>query len=294
MKSIITVLPCTFGLLIAGCATAPPKELLDARADYQKAASGMAAQYAPAQLHTAQAQLADAENAFTNDPKAQKTRDLAYIADRKAQLAEVVGQQEMENKKKVAAEGDYMTTQGQQLNKTREQLAAESQMTASERAARMSAEGRAAQLQADKEAADAKNAELQAALAKLAAVKEEERGLVITLSGSVLFASDKAVLLPEAQTRLNQVATALLANKDRTMVVQGYTDSRGSDEHNMDLSRRRAEAVKNYLVGQGLPPEKLSSEGLGKDRPVADNTSAEGRANNRRVEIVVAPKKANE
>ncbi len=129
---------------------------------------------------------------------------------------------------------------------------------------------------------------MQDALAKLAAVKEEARGLS-SLSGSVLFASDQAVLLPEAQTRLDQVAQALLANKERTIIVEGYTDSRGSDDHNLDLSRRRAEAVRSYLTSRGYEPDRISARGMGKDSPVASNSTAEGRANNRRVEIVIQP-----
>ena len=70
--------------------------------------------------------------------------------------------------------------------------------------------------------------------------------------------------------------------------LQGYTDSRGSSSRNLDLSQRRAEAVRSYLVSRGVPSDRIVAKGMGPDRPVADNTSAEGRAQNRRVEIVVA------
>ena len=139
--------------------------------------------------------------------------------------------------------------------------------------------------------ADQRASAAQEALARLAAVKQETRGMVITLSGSVLFASDKAVLLPDAMVRLGQVAEAMLATGDRIAVVEGHTDSRGSDSHNVDLSQRRADAVRHFLIARGYDSDRISAHGIGKDRPVADNRSAEGRANNRRVEIIVEPEK---
>ncbi len=283
---------------LAGCTPVVPKELADARAAYNHAAMGPAAQVAPAELHKAHASLKDAELSFANDPDSQKTRDLAYVAERKAQLADALAAQELDRSQKAQAEQQYQAKQAQimeqtrgQLNQSKEQIAAQSaqlgqdqQQIDRERQARSDAEQRAS-------AAESTSKELQESLAKLAAVKEEERGLVLTLSGSVLFVTNAAALLPEAQTRLNQVADALMATKDRNVVVEGYTDSRGSAGYNLDLSQRRAEAVRAYLVTRGYPSEKITAQGLGKDRPIADNTSPEGRANNRRVEIVIAPKK---
>jgi outer membrane protein OmpA-like peptidoglycan-associated protein len=118
-------------------------------------------------------------------------------------------------------------------------------------------------------------------------VKDEPRGMVITLSGSVLFASNQATLLPEARTRLGQIADVLLATRERNLTIEGHTDSQGSDSHNLDLSQRRADAVRNYLVQGGYEADRVLARGLGEGSPVADNTSAEGRANNRRVEIVI-------
>jgi outer membrane protein OmpA-like peptidoglycan-associated protein len=132
---------------------------------------------------------------------------------------------------------------------------------------------------------------MQIELAKWAAVKEEPRGVVITLSGSVLFASDKSALLPEAKTRLSQVTAALLETKERHLDVQGYTDSQGKDAYNLDLSQKRADAVRTYLISQGYPPDLIAAHGAGKASPIADNNTAEGRANNRRVEIIIEPRK---
>ena len=139
-----------------------------------------------------------------------------------------------------------------------------------------------ARLAAEKRATDA-----QAALAKLAAVKNEPRGMVITLSGSVLFASNKSVLLPEAKSRLDQVLDVLFTTRERNLTVEGYTDSQGSDNNNMTLSQKRADAVRDYLVQKGYEADLIKANGLGETLPVADNGNAEGRANNRRVEIII-------
>jgi outer membrane protein OmpA-like peptidoglycan-associated protein len=127
-------------------------------------------------------------------------------------------------------------------------------------------------------------------LAKIASVKQEARGMVITLSGSVLFASAKSDLLPAAQIKLNDVANALIKEDPLSkIVVEGHTDSQGAAAYNQDLSQRRAQAVRDYLVSRGIAGDRVTSQGFGPSRSIAENTSAEGRANNRRVEIVVQP-----
>ena len=114
--------------------------------------------------------------------------------------------------------------------------------------------------------------------------------MVITLSGSILFATNKSDLLPSAQTKLNEVAAALNKQDPRsTIVVEGYTDSQGTATYNQDLSQRRARSVRDYLISRGIASSRVTAEGFGLTRPIADNESPEGRANNRRVEIVVTP-----
>jgi outer membrane protein OmpA-like peptidoglycan-associated protein len=127
-------------------------------------------------------------------------------------------------------------------------------------------------------------------LQKIAAVKQEPRGMVITLSGEVLFASNQSTLLPSAVAKLDEVADALTkGNPDANLTVEGHTDSQGQHDYNMLLSQRRADAVKSQLVSHGVAADRIKTVGIGPDRPIADNKSAEGRANNRRVEIVVEP-----
>ena len=270
---------------LAGCgAAAVPQELLDARAAYADASKGPAADLAPAQLDTAKTSLDAAQRSFDDDGPSPKTKDLAYIAQRRAQLAAAEGGREKAERKRAAADKDFKNTQMEGLEKTKEQLEAERkarQQSTTELAAE-----KAARLEAERKAAAA-----MASLTEIAKVKEESRGVVITLSGSVLFATGKSDLLPIAQDKLNQVAKALTDQGFKAIVVQGYTDSVGSAADNDRLSLRRAQSVRDYLVTRGVPSEKATAEGKGSSNPVADNKTADGRAENRRVEIVVTPDK---
>jgi outer membrane protein OmpA-like peptidoglycan-associated protein len=259
--------------LACGGAAIPPQELLDARTAYAEAAKGPAADLAPAQLDTAKQSLATAQHSFDEDGPNQTTKDLAYVAQRRAEIAAAEGGREKAERMRAAADKDLKSTQAQGLEnyaKTKEALAAE-------KAARVEAEHKAAAA--------------MASLAEIAKVKEESRGVVITLSGSVLFATGKSDLLPIAKDKLNQVAKALTDQGFKAIEVQGYTDSVGSASDNEALSMRRAQSVRDYLVTRGVPSEKATASGKGANNPVADNKTADGRAENRRVEIVVTPEK---
>lgn len=277
-NNILILIACAG--LFTGCAAAVPSELVNAREAYRRASTGPAAQAAPAQLHVANRALAKAEQSFQDNADSYQTRDLAYVAQRKSELAEVTASISIEQKTQTQASDNFQATQGNIVDKTKKELAASKQSGAMA-AEKLSAE-QEARAASDKRASDA-----QAALAKLAAVKEEPRGMVITLSGSVLFASNQATLLPAARSRLDQVSDVLLTTRERNLSIEGYTDSRGSDSHNLDLSQRRADAVRDYLVQRGYEADRVKSRGLGEGSPVADNASVEGRANNRRVEIVI-------
>jgi outer membrane protein OmpA-like peptidoglycan-associated protein len=93
--------------------------------------------------------------------------------------------------------------------------------------------------------------------------------------------------LSSAQVKLDQVANALLAVRARNLIVEGHTDSQGSESYNQGLSQRRANAVRDYLVQRGYPSDRIQSYGKGEGSPIANNASPEGRANNRRVEIII-------
>ena len=146
-----------------------------------------------------------------------------------------------------------------------------------ERQARAEAEGEA-------DSAKAALEQLQA----IATIRENEEGTVITLTGEVLFASGKSQLLPTARERLDTVAAALKAQDERvTMVIEGHTDSKGTLGRNEHLSFARAQAVRKYLIEQGVTGDRIKAVGRGEREPVASNRTAEGRANNRRVEIIL-------
>jgi outer membrane protein OmpA-like peptidoglycan-associated protein len=269
-----------FGISLAGagfgCASSPPpQELVDARAAYQQAEASEAQRYSPAALHDAKVALNTAERAYMDDDDSSETRDIAYVAERKAQFAEVEGRTLDVQRKHEAAQANAAKAAQGELLQTREQLQTRDQQLKAERDARTQAEARA------------KDALTKLAAANAAAVKEEPRGTVITLQGNVLFASGKSELLPGAQAQLAQVADALKEQEDKSILVEGHTDSRGSEAFNMELSRRRAEAVGSLLVSRGLPAERVKTAGIGPARPIADNATAEGRANNRRVEVII-------
>jgi outer membrane protein OmpA-like peptidoglycan-associated protein len=113
-----------------------------------------------------------------------------------------------------------------------------------------------------------------------------DRGLVLTL-GDVLFASGAASLNSGGDAHLGRLAVFLNKYMDRTALIVGYTDSIGGEDYNLGLSQRRANSVKSYLVDQGIDSSRLSASGKGKDSPVADNSSATGRQQNRRVEVII-------
>ena len=288
MSARITVSLVTLSLLtsVVGCgSTLPPKELVDARAAYQAASKGPASQQAPAELHVAKQSLDQAERAFNDDGDSPQTKDYAYIAIRKSQLAEASARALIAQKDKEMAEreasnltADQLRTAQKELSSAKQNLEKTQDQLAAEKAAREAAEKKAAQAMAD--------------LQKIAAVKQESRGMVITLSGSVLFASNESTLLPAAMLKLNEVADALIkGNPDSNITVEGHTDSQGQRQYNMELAQKRANAVRDQLVARGVATDRIKAVGIGPDRPVADNKTAEGRANNRRVEIIVEPGK---
>jgi outer membrane protein OmpA-like peptidoglycan-associated protein len=262
-----------------GCAATTPKELADARSAYQTAANGDAATYDPAELHTAKKALTIAEKTFEDEGDNARTRDRAYIALRRAQLAEQEGHAIRVESELKSLQQQATARNARELTDARSQLDQQRTQLEQERARREEAERAAAAAAAD--------------LARIASVKQEERGMVITLSGGVLFASGKSELLPSAQAKLGEVARALSEqSRDANIVVEGHTDSQGADAYNKKLSEERAGAVRDYLAAHGVAGDRIRAEGIGESRPIADNKSAEGRANNRRVEIVVQPVQA--
>lgn len=295
IKLLLAAIACA-GLL-GGCATTAPAELVQARTSYTTSSNGLAAKLTPTELHDAWGVLAKANKEFDEHGDTIKCRDYAYIAQRKLALADVKARTELDRQKIAEAVKAGVVVRDTQVKNSRAALSSTREQLKEERATNTAQakeiEKTAEQLEAEKQArttAEAKLAGAMKDLATIAAIKEETRGLVITLSGSILFASNKYALLNTAMTKLDQVAEALKAqDADKRMVVEGHTDSQGSDRINQPLSLNRANAVRDYLVTRGVESNKISAIGMGASRPLVDNRNTENRANNRRVEIVIQP-----
>jgi outer membrane protein OmpA-like peptidoglycan-associated protein len=134
--------------------------------------------------------------------------------------------------------------------------------------------------------AQARAAQLEAQMADLQA-KKTERGMIITI-GDVLFDTDQARLKADGMNTARKLADVLNQNPNRTVLVEGFTDSTGGSAHNQDLSERRAGSVAAALTGMGIPRERVAMRGYGEAYPVAGNDSASNRQLNRRVEIVLS------
>lgn len=262
----------------SGCgSSAPTAELKSAREALEQAKLSNAAKLTPDKVLEAEQALEKAEKAHNQDPQSDIERHFAYLAERRAQIAVVHGEISDTEAKKIAAEERYVALLDERRKKAENTAQRTTGELEKERAARLLAEQRM-------------NAALKS-LEEIAKVKEESRGMVITLSGSVLFASGKWELLPIAKDRLDQVAVALQnTDASQKIVVEGHTDSTGPDSENLKLSEDRAKSVREHLVSKGVASNRISAVGKGESVPVSDNNSPEGRANNRRVEIIVAPK----
>jgi outer membrane protein OmpA-like peptidoglycan-associated protein len=290
-------------LAAAGCASSQPSpELLEARRTYDQVRYSNASQYAPARVLAAKQALEQAEVAHEDDAGSFEERSLAYIAQRKATIAAAYADMERAHREYIAADQRYRQLQ-EQLRIQAQRQADASQGNLGTMRQELAAQGRQLrdqqqQLAASQAELELKRAELERerrarelaekSLAEIATVKEEPRGMVITLEGEVLFPSGQSTLLPLARQRLDRVANVLkeLA-PDKTIQVEGHTDSRGAAALNQRLSQARANTVRDYMIGRGLEAHRLRALGRGESEPLVSNDTAEGRANNRRVVLVV-------
>jgi outer membrane protein OmpA-like peptidoglycan-associated protein len=275
----------------AGCVAAmPPPDLVTARAAYTRASQGPASSFDPADLHAARESLDAAEQSFASNGGTPTTIDLAYVADRRAEIAEARGVAMQAAQQQQQTLGNMHDAQTAQVQATSAQLGRANLQIALQGQALQNQDQ---QLQTERERrgeADKRAAQAAADLAAFASVKQETRGMVITLSGSVLFASNRSDLMASAQAKLNEVGAALTKqDAESKITVEGHTDSQGTASYNQELSQRRAQSVRDYLVSRGIASDRVTAQGFGLTRPLADNASAEGRADNRRVEIVVQP-----
>lgn len=266
------------GLAFAGSAcgsTAPTQQLVDARRTYNEASSGEAARLTPDKLLTAQQALQQAEAAHEEDPGSAQEAHLAYMAARRSAMAIAYGKIAAAKESEQTSDAQYQESLRKRAAENESQLSTTQKALEAEREKRQAAEQRA-------------SSALQS-LAEIAKVNQEQRGTVITLPGGVLFPSGGKTLSPPARQSLDRVAQALSEQTaEARIVVEGHTDARGSDQKNQELSQERAESVRDYLVQKGVEAQRVTAIGKGEESPIADNESAEGRATNRRVEIIVS------
>jgi len=238
-----------------------------------------------------------------------------YIADRKVEIAKAQAQTRYFEDQRTALEAQR---QSARLDaRTREADAATDQMRQARAddaeqklvASQAQLQASQAQLQADAATAQAQQARSEADAAKVSAVisaqqaaqqaadlqhqidtlnaRVTDRGLVLTL-GDVLFITGRSDLQSGGTGHLDKLVAFLNRYPSREVVIEGYTDSVGSQDYNQGLSERRAESVRHYLQGQGIDPSRLAASGKGESNPVAGNDSASGRQQNRRVEVIIS------
>ncbi|MDD5579687.1 MAG: OmpA family protein [Methylobacter sp.] len=247
---VIAVLAIGYGLL-TGCATAPNRDLDEARSEVAKVRSDPAVTAkAPVALYDAEKALKQAENSWSNDEDEKEVSHLSYLAKRKAEIAKYTADRNM----------------------------AEDQLTA------MKEDSQKALLKSKTE----KVQSLEDELMKMKEYNPQKtnRGLVLTL-GDVLFATGKAELNSGSQNNLYQLTTFLRENPDRNILIEGYTDSVGSEDMNLRLSLRRADSVAGFLAANGIERGRIVTKGYGEAYPKDSNDTVTGRQYNRRVELIV-------
>jgi outer membrane protein OmpA-like peptidoglycan-associated protein len=246
--------------LLAACAPTPvvPEGASQARAELTRLQSD--AKLAP----LAQEALTDAEAAVQLAEQADAEPEIGahrvYIAQRKVDIAEAVAEARYAEQERTALAAE--------LDKAR--------LEAREReAAAARSDAQVARMEADIARAELQNA------------RATDRGLVLTL-GDVLFETGRADLRAGSVADLDQLARFLAKYPDRTVTIEGHTDSVGGEDYNVGLSHRRAESVRSYLLRQGIDTTRIQTQGMGESVPVASNDTAGGRQQNRRVEIIVS------
>jgi len=260
----------SIALSMAACASAPQINvaLENARSAVRSAeADPNVAKYAALDLHTARTEL-DAAEAASAAHDARGIDQPAYLATQTAHLAQLRASAKADDARVAAgkAERDQIQLNARTKEVDNAVLARDQATQAKDEATRQTA---------------AVQAELDALKAK-----PTDRGLVLTL-GDVLFDTGKADLNPGAARNLDVLVQFLTDHPERQVEIDGYTDNVGTDSFNLDLSQRRADAVKLLLINRGIQPSRVVSEGFGKDFGVASNTDSGGRQLNRRVEVVI-------
>jgi outer membrane protein OmpA-like peptidoglycan-associated protein len=278
------ILSAALAALLLACASAPQRNesVEEARTEVQKLSQQpLAQQAASTDIEAARSSLQQADTALQQRKSPDEVNHLAYLALRHAQAGQA--------RVAAAAARQEVAQAEQERNRvvlqTRER---ETQRARSEaETAKSQAETAKSQAETAKNEAQAVQSQLESARQQLQDLqaKQTERGMVVTL-GDVLFDTGRATLKPGAERALERLAQFLRTNPGTRIIVEGHTDSVGSEAYNEELSQRRAQAVTEALRARGVPAEQYQAKGLGKAYPVASNETPAGRQQNRRVEIV--------
>ncbi|QIB67326.1 OmpA family protein [Kineobactrum salinum] len=269
-------------LFIVSCATAPasPQGAQEVRERLTALQNNPdLAGRARVEFREAEAAVRTAEQPLSGSADEALGAHRVYMADQKVSIAEARATTRFaeEQRERLAEERDEVRLQA----RTREADKARDEAAAARREALAAQSSRE-----DTAAAAARQAEEYQRQIDALQAATTERGLVVTL-GDVLFATGSAELLGGAHSNLDKLVSFLNEYPERRVLIEGHTDNVGSAEYNQGLSQRRADSVRSYLVQQGIPSQSISTSGIGKSRPVADNDTATGRQQNRRVEIII-------
>jgi outer membrane protein OmpA-like peptidoglycan-associated protein len=295
-----------------------PLDMYEARNAVDIAKSQKAEQYAPEIYAKATSSLQMAENALASSADRSQIltaarQTIQFAEDARALSAERQEAERIQQEKEAAAAAAAAKAKAEADARAAEEAKRQAELTAAKEA-QMKAEADAqraaadlaaqkaaaeqAALQAKEQAARDEAARAQAATATLRAqllkqlnevlqTTDTPRGLVVNMA-DVLFETNKYALSQDAQLKLAKLSGIIQAHPGLNLAIEGYTDTTGTPEYNLKLSQQRADAVRDFLVSQGLPAETITSKGLGQADPVADNATAAGRKLNRRVEIIVS------
>lgn len=272
--------------ILSACSTLPPdpSPLALARSAHQAARDN------PQTVSLAASELQQADAAMQRANQAEAAREseatinhLAYLARQRATIAQEAGRQKAAEQR--VSDANAIRDRMQLEARTREADAARQQTVAAQEQTR-SAQDRTRMAEEQARATEQRNRELQEQVKELNA-KATPRGWVITLS-DVLFDSGQARLKTGHLRDVDKLAEFLQRHPQRQILIEGYTDSTGSESTNLELSNRRSEAVRGALIERGVEGQRIATRGYGEAHPVAANTSASGRQLNRRVEIIIS------
>lgn len=274
-----------------------PLELYEAVNAVQIAEAGGADKYAADTMATAKTALQNAQDLDTHKDNRKQTITYAREAVQAAEDARIITIRKIKAEDDAAAQQARVNAeqQAQQAQQEAQQAKQIAQQQAEQRAEaeRQAEAARQAQAQAEQGAQQAAQQteqireKLRAQLSAVLQTRETARGLIMNMS-DVLFDFNKYTLKPDAREKLAKVSGILIAYPNLQVQVEGYTDNVGSDEYNQKLSEQRADCVRDYLVSQSVSQDGVTAQGYGKGDPVADNSTNSGRAQNRRVQLVVS------